>query len=58
MCGSPNMEKFSERYCREIWRHLRICANTGFVVTGGDVVRECLSNGSWSGSAPTCERGK
>lgn len=34
-----------------------IC-DDGFMLTGDDVVRECQSDGSWSGSIPTCERGK
>jgi len=29
----------------------------GFTIQG-DSVRECQSNGSWSGSEPTCNRGK
>ena len=30
----------------------------GFVVIGDTVTRECQSDGTWSGSEPTCERGK
>ena len=30
----------------------------GFVVTGSSITRECQSDGSWSGSEPTCERGE
>ena len=31
--------------------------NTGYELTGSDT-RTCQSNGSWSGSTTTCERGK
>jgi len=30
--------------------------NDGFIPSGDDTVRECQSDGSWSGVAPTCER--
>jgi len=29
----------------------------GFYVTGNTIVRECQSDGNWSGNEPTCERG-
>ena len=28
--------------------------NSGFQLTGGDELRVCLSDGTWSGDAPTC----
>ena len=31
--------------------------NEGYVINGG-ATRECLSDGTWSGSEPTCEPGK
>ena len=36
---------------------LYVC-DDDFVVTGGDIVRECQDDGSWTGSAPTCETSK
>ena len=27
----------------------------GYEVTGGDLVRNCASDGSWDGTEPTCE---
>ena len=29
--------------------------NDGFVLTGDDRVRKCLTGGSWSGKPPLCE---
>ena len=31
--------------------------STGFAPAGSNGTRQCQSNGSWSGSATTCERG-
>lgn len=28
--------------------------NSGHILTGGDAVRECQSDGTWSGEAPMC----
>ena len=28
--------------------------NSGFQLTGGDELRVCFSDGTWSGDAPTC----
>ena len=30
----------------------------GFAVNGDSITRECQSDGSWSGSEPTCQRGE
>ena len=30
----------------------------GFELSGGNLIRECQSDGSWSGSPPTCDTGR
>lgn len=32
--------------------------NDGFIISSGNDTRTCEANGEWSGTDPTCERGR
>lgn len=56
-CGDPGTPANSVRDLTgtRLLSTVRYSCNDGYSLVGGSSIRECLSNGSWSGVTPECE---